>query len=82
MFTNLNVGLKFALKQNKNREKVNVLDVWFVVCLKVFSFVRVVLYTVLMVFPLPETLAKNLVKNLAKNLDEKVPPPKDFWPGF
>ena len=37
-----------------------------------FSLVRVVLYTVFMVFPLPKTLvktlAKNLVKNLAKNL--------------
>ena len=40
--------------------------------LRVFSLGRVVLYTVFMVFPLPQTLvktlAKNLVKNLAKNL--------------
>ena len=37
----------------------------------VFSFGRVVLYTVFIAFPpqtLVNTLAKNLVKNLAKNL--------------
>ena len=33
-----------------------------------FSLGWVVLYTVSMVFPLPQTLAKNLVKNLAKKL--------------
>ena len=30
--------------------------------------VRVVLYTVFMVFPLPQTLVKTLAKNLVKNL--------------
>ena len=39
---------------------------------KAFSLGRVVLYTVFMVFALPQTLVKtlaeNLVKNLAKNL--------------
>ena len=33
-----------------------------------FSLGRVVLYTVFMVFPLPENLVKTLAKNLVKNL--------------
>ena len=47
----------------------------FLIALKTFSLGRVVLYTVFLVFPLPETLvktlAKNLVKNLAPNLAKK-----------
>ena len=35
---------------------------------KGFSLGRVVLYTVFMVFPLPQTLVKTLAKNLLKNL--------------
>ena len=37
----------------------------FKVC-NVFPYGPVVLYTLFMIFPLPETLVKNLVKNLAK----------------
>ena len=37
-------------------------------CFQVFSLVRVVLYSVFMVFSLPETLVKTLVKHLVKNL--------------
>ena len=39
---------------------------------KMFSLGRVVLYTVFIVFPLPETLVKTLAKNLVKNLAENL----------
>ena len=41
----------------------------FFLILKIFSLGRVVLYTVFMVFPLPQTLVKNLAKNLVKHPD-------------
>ena len=58
----------------------------FFLHIKVFSFGRVVLYTVFMVFPLPQTLvktlAKNLVKNLAKNLGGNLFFLHRFWEHF
>ena len=40
----------------------------FLVVFSCFSLGRVVLYTVFVVFPLPETLVKTLAKNLVKTL--------------
>ena len=37
---------------------------------RMFSLERVVVYTLFMIFPLPEALAKNLVKTLAKTLSK------------
>ena len=42
--------------------------VWCFFAFKVFSLDRVVLYTVLMIFPIPQTMVKTLAKNLVKNL--------------
>ena len=39
---------------------------------KVFSLGRVALYTVFMVFSLPQTLVRNLAKKLVKNLAQKL----------
>ena len=43
----------------------------FFVVFEVFSFVRVVLYTVSMVFPLPKTLVKTLAKNVVQKMWSK-----------
>ena len=60
----------FNMVLTKLRPGVIVLDVFYVLFWGgyFFSLGRVVLYTVFMVFPLPQTLVKTLATNLLKNL--------------
>ena len=44
----------------------------FFVVFMFFSFGRVVLHIVFMVFPLPQTLVKTLAENLVKNLTKNL----------